>query len=320
MIGLDIGFGDVKVAYLDGAEIKTFKFSNALRTKRSGSGTMEPDAFEYEYLGKSLIITPAPHHSNMPTTTIDYLMKYSPLLAYRALKGPEMKDVTVKDNRIAVGLPIGYFTDKYRQELISGLTRVIVNKDVVDSAVSVLPQAVGIQFDFRLDAKGRAAKGTEIDGVILDIGYNTVDVVIMEKGNAVGDESDMLPGMGITWAVQELQKVLKGEFPGYSTSDQICKEALLTRSLRHQGEMVDLSVKIDEIMENYIEHLKYEIESKWGKYINSSEKLILAGGGSYYLKANKHLLPESFQKVLHIPENPEFANARGYLKSLLYRG
>jgi hypothetical protein len=318
MIGMDIGFGDVKVAYLDGLEIKAFKFSNAIRLKQGSM--LDAEASEYEFLGKSFIVTPNAHVNNMPTTTIDYLMRYSPLLAYRALKGPEMKDAVIKGNKIAVGLPIGYFNEKYKTELVNGLTRVIVNKDVIDSAVSVLPQAVGILFDFRLNEKGRSIKGTDIDGVILDVGYNTVDVVIMEKGEAVGDESDMLPGAGITWAVQALQKVLKERWAGYNTSDQLCKEALLTRSIRFQGEVVDLSIKIDEIMENYIEHLKYLIDSKWGKYINSSEKLIVAGGGAYYLKANQHLLPESFQKVLHIPEAPEFSNARGYLKSLLIRG
>jgi len=317
MIGLDIGFGDVKVAYLDKGEVKTFKFSNAVRQKRSGGGAMEPGASEYEFNGKQLLITDQPHVDNMSTTSIEYLMKYSPLLAYRALKGPEMKGVVLKDNKISVGLPIGYYTKSYRQQLIDSLSRVIVNKDVLDLSVSVLPQAVGIQYDFQLDAKGGDVKGTEINAVILDIGYNTVDVVIMERGQSVGDESDMLPGFGITMAVQNLQKELKMRFPGFVTSDQVCKEALLSRALRWQGDTLDLSVTIDEIMENYIERLMYEIQGKWDKYIVGCDKLILAGGGSYYLSANANLMPEGFRKVLHVPENPEFANARGYLKSLI---
>ena len=75
----------------------------------------------------------------------------------------------------------------------------------------------------------------------------------------------------------------------------------------------DLSVLLRSALKNYTSWLRQEIQSRWDGFLKGADRMIVAGGGSYYLEGLKDLYPEGF---VHIPEKGEFSNARGFFKFL----
>jgi len=75
----------------------------------------------------------------------------------------------------------------------------------------------------------------------------------------------------------------------------------------------DLAELVRESAEKYMDWLIQEVRSKWTARIQRAEKVIIAGGGAYYLQEH---IPEEYQPLVHVPDRPEYANARGFLKAL----
>lgn len=53
-----------------------------------------------------------------------------------------------------------------------------MNGEAREFYVNVYPQAYGALADYRFDECGNAASGTAVSGLVLDIGFNTVDVLV----------------------------------------------------------------------------------------------------------------------------------------------
>jgi len=74
-----------------------------------------------------------------------------------------------------------------------------------------------------------------------------------------------------------------------------------------------LSEIIRKVVEDYADWLMSVVTSRWEDRVQRADRLILAGGGAYYLKP---YIPAKYRKVLFVPDEPEFSNARGFFKAL----
>jgi hypothetical protein len=186
-------------------------------------------------------------------------------------------------------------------QIITGLPPIykdkmsILNKQVAE----VLPQGLGIFFDV-FDKK----IGEEL--LIIDIGFNTVDYVVV-----VGDikkKGNTLEKQGVERMIELFRNKLPAEL---SYLKQFQFQRLLEVFERGyalvESEKVDLNGIKNKAIEEYNELLKTRLKDEIGNLLEEVEQVVIAGGGAYYLK--------NLRKAgVYVPENPEFSQARGYVK------
>lgn len=305
--GLDIGFGDVKVVTDDGRKMK---FPTAVTKAEEGIGDFAGNEEEYLFDGKKYILGDKALFRSYSTCNFEFLKKYSPLLAFKAVR--EMNGAGEDVPRIGVGLPINYFTEINKQLVTQALSKVMINGQFVEFLPTIFPQGVGVLLDYRLDDDGNEIPGTAVDGMVIDIGFNTVDVVAFAKGTAIKADSNMLEREGISKIAQNLAKTIQRETT-INLSEQEAKKVLLEGKMEIYATEKDFSQQIRDITDEYVEGLINHIQSKWEDRIQRSKVLIFAGGGAYLVRGS---VPERYRKLIRVPEDAEYANARGFLKAL----
>jgi len=312
-LGLDIGYGDVKAVYLHEGILTMLKFPTAIAYAEQGVGDISAftDNEEYEYRGRKYLVGKKALFGAFSTRSFEFMKRYLPLFLFRAVN--DIRERTGDAvTEIALGLPLSYYTDQNLKELIPILEKIEVNHVVLESMVRFYPQGLGVLADYRLSENGSVNRQTDQDMLIVDIGFNTVDVIAAERGRILKGESDTLERHGVSKISLTLAREVKSRMQ-IDLSEQESKDLLREGVIRVYGAERDLSELIRESAENYMDWLIQEIRSKWTARIQRVEKLIVAGGGAYYLKEH---VPEEYRSLIHIPDRPEYANARGFLKAL----
>lgn len=330
LFGIDVGFGDVKVAFSNSdQQQKVLKFPTAVATSNS-SIKLEGSERTYLYKGKNFILgREAVHHPNVLTTrNLDFLFGYSPLLIYRAMEMAAARyhmDVTKlmsAKKAICVGLPIKHYMEKREQMAdlletfeVSGLQFRFENN------IRVIAQGQGVLMDFIrcAELKHRKWYGRARTLTILDMGYNTIDVLCVDNGRPSGQFSGMLTGDGICRLVEWLRNDIQRHYDIGELSEQEIKKAIEDRYIISTGKRIDLTDLIDAKTAEYTEYLSSKLDGRFGDFMRRSERLIVAGGGAYYVKKafrDKYVESPDF---LYFAPNAEYANARGYLECLKVR-
>ena len=305
-LGIDIGFGDVKVVPVDG---DSFKFSTSIAPYVAGVDLGNDARIKtYKYNGEEFIVGDETASGNLGTRSKGFLQNYSALLIAKAI------DLYGSDvDEISIGLALNHYASnngQFRKELKRSLSAFYVNEKHYELTVHVYPQAVGILADFRIDENGEVRDETEIDGLVLDIGFNTVDVVTFKNGQAVSHDSGCFEGGGICNIITPLAQLVSTNHD-LDIQEQEAKKIFLEREICFFGKSKDYGLEIDRLTKRYVKELFVKIDGKWSGSVARAGKVIIAGGGSYYIK---DLLPENLTEICFIPELAEFSNARGFLK------
>jgi len=312
-LGLDIGYGDVKAVYRHEGVLEMLKFPTAIAYAERGVG--ELSAFtedeEYEYRGKKYLVGKEALFGAFSTRSFEFMKRYAPLFVFKAVKEIHGK-TTVPITDIAMGLPLSYYTDANMKELIQLLGRIEIGHTVLELNVRFYPQGLGVLADYRLSQSGGVNQQTDQDMLIIDIGFNTVDVIAVERGRIVKGESDTLERHGISKISLTIAKEIKSRMQ-LDLSEQESKDVLHHGKIRVYGAERDLSELVRESAEKYMDWLMQEVRSKWAARIQRAERVIIAGGGAYYLQGH---IPEEYRPIIYVPDRPEYANASGFLKAL----
>lgn len=301
-IGLDIGFGDVKVVTQD----VRLKFATAISFEREGVIELgERQGIEFE--GQQYLVgEKALREEPFGTRSIDFLIRYAPLLTYEALRRLDL--IESGEITVAVGLPVSYFTPENREKLSQRLSGFFVDQKTITLNVFVYPQGVGVYNDYRY-----SPDFTETTSAfVLDLGFNTVDMVSIRDGAPYRGDSGMLDHAGISRILDEVRDKVQKRFNIDLGLHQV-KEIFLANKINVFGREEDLSTTIREIQYRYIQKLMALLEDRYGQRFAHYALLILAGGGAYYLRDN---MPPKYRHLIYTPENPEYSNARGFLKML----
>lgn len=312
-LGLDVGYGDVKAVYQHEGVLKMLKFPTAIAYAERGVGELSAFAKdeEYEYQGKKYLVGKEALFGAFSTRSFEFMKRYSPLFVFKAVKKIHRKTgAAVTD--IAMGLPLSYYTDTNIKELVPLLGRIEVGHTVLELNVRFYPQGLGVLADYRLSQTGEVNRQTDRDMLIIDIGFNTVDVIAVERGRIVKGESDTLERHGVSKISLALAKEIKARMQ-LDLSEQESKDVLRRGKIRVYGAERDLSELVRESAEKYMDWLIQELRSKWAARIQRTDKVIIAGGGAYYLQEH---IPEEYRPLIYVPDRPEYANASGFLKAL----
>jgi len=147
------------------------------------------------------------------------------------------------------------------------------------SSFRFVPQGVGIWLD----------AGAPKNAVIIDIGFNTVDVLIAQDGKIIRELCFSLKECGL---VSFLERVARDD------------PFLINRKLEENDPYLTKLAK-----EHYWEWLERQLSarSEWRRInLNPNLKLIIGGGGA-------HFLPDDFNKG-YITREPELSNVKGIAK------
>jgi len=286
VLGIDIGFGSVKV-YSDNLE---YKFPTAI------AYMPDDEVMEVEKVnvgGRYFIIG----------RDVKYAASFK-------VEIPSVRDLVRWS-----GVFLKYVIDKFGNfnVIVSGLPpnaksyvsefETVLRSVSSDAKIEILPQGLGILYDV-------VEKEPLLnEAMIVDIGYNTVDCLVVEKVEDVWKKKRgiTIEGYGVMKAVSLMREIFPSEmsfFKNWSLSRLM--ETFETGFSVVDGEKIDLSGYKSEAIRRYEEVLIARLRSELGNDFRDVGSVVFAGGGAYYV-SEKH-----FGKKVIIPEKPEFSQARGY--------
>ncbi|HIP44354.1 MAG TPA: hypothetical protein EYG93_03340 [Sulfurospirillum arcachonense] len=108
----------------------------------------------------------------------------------------------------------------------------------------------------------------------------------------------------------ELQTKIKKTLNADIT-EQMAKNTFKNGYLMHYGEKIDFSDEIEDVKADYIDFILDEMESQRSDLLQIASKIIISGGGAYFVENAKNL-PKNF---VFSKKPYEFSNVRGYYAS-----
>ncbi|EAK3353138.1 ParM/StbA family protein [Campylobacter upsaliensis] len=295
-IAIDIGYGDTKVAV--GKEV--FKFASAISKQKEAQSEYFEGKNEgvYDFLGKKYFVGDNALFEAVSTRGFDFLVKYSPLLVYHAIKKANL-DLS-KDIHIFTGLSIVNWGEKER--FLESLKSIKVDNDILSPKITLMAQGQGVFCDYEKEKEGLVC--------VVDIGYNTFDFLVFDNGNPRQDLS-FATKKGANVIITELQNIIKKRY-SLDISEQSSKDIFQNGFIEIYGEKIDLSDSIDDLKEEYSEFIINELRNQREDIVKTAKRVIFSGGGAYFLDNVKSL--KNVKNVDFSDKPYEYANVKGYLK------
>ena len=301
MVGLDLGFGYTKVA-VKGQSARLIKVPSVFKKLRDGYTEISEFV---EYAGERWVVGErAMEYPGVSPTllSVQDLIRYAPVFLLYLTQHKGLNGI----KKVATGLP-PEFLRPYAQELKE---RIASTLGISSDDVGVFPQGVGIL----IDVFNKVSSLSRV--LVVDIGFNTLDIVYATRrsgGSFKVDFSRTYSESGILFLAQKLRDALGREVPiiknmGAQEMLRVVEEGKLNIS----GRVYDLTDYVINLKQEYVEEVKWKLQELKDVLI-VSEALVLGGGGAYYIK------PQDFADVhshVILPQDPEYAQARGYYKLL----
>jgi plasmid segregation protein ParM len=298
-IAIDVGYSSVKIIYNN----KIFKFPSAV----SYAGTSSLDYGEnkyYEFENEKYTVGNA-HSNSFVTTDYKFLNKYAPLVIYHALLLLGI-DPGEKGIEISTGLAISDWSK--RQEFADRISNFEVNgKKVQLNVKSIIPQGAGVYYDMLKDIPD--IKNQNV--FVCDIGFNTINVLHFQDNKPIREKASAHVGAGVSTIVREFTKFLELQYNMPFSESEALKIYMKKRFMFNGVEQEAVVRKIDELKQQFVKQLFQSVLTEHKKLLATSDLVIIAGGGTYFL--NNTVFPPN---VKFTNDPYEFSNVRGYAQFL----
>jgi plasmid segregation protein ParM len=180
----------------------------------------------------------------------------------------------------------------------------------------VIPQGAGAYFDHLLTMTVLQPQ-TPPDGAvaIIDIGYLTVDFVMIEDGELVTSATGSLRG-GMAAVYRRCAETLAQRYP-LVAEERVVEQVLRDGVVHHMGERcpVDRSL-VRNVFLAFAERILARAQSLWSSKGNTIKLVLLCGGGAPVVET---MLRQRWPHVQML-KDPARANVRGYLKVAMQIG
>jgi hypothetical protein len=257
-------------------------------------------SLSYDFEGKHYLIGDGSvSEDSFSTTDFKIKLKFEPLFIKFFRDKLEISDDVVCD----VVLSLALVDWNNRQELIDRCSEFTVNDVVIKNNVKCIPQGIGSYADFKVN------KNSSIDPsstFLIDIGYNTINAIYIEEGKVVPTKSKGYPNHGVSSVIKKFTNYLESTY-SLPFSEQEAIKIFISNKFIYQGKVMDdVTDKISEYKSQFISTLFNSILVADKKLLSTSEKVVLSGGGTYFLKDTQ--FPEN---VILVDEPYEFSNCKG---------
>jgi plasmid segregation protein ParM len=324
-LGIDVGFGNVKAE----SETKKFDFPSVIgefspvKFSSGMEATEDPTTslvIEYNskkwFVGQSALKQSVPHNTIEQTRTVT---EEGQVLLLSALGLLADKSSIVN---LVVGLPVNHYSD-LKENYIAQIRgthnfnyltltgEVKDRKSITVRNSKVLPQPFGTIFDVALDDKGGLRDKKMVTGKIgvVDIGYNTLDLLRADGLQYINRRSTSFSEMGMFAAYRELAALLYHDFKVEISPEKL--EPIVQRGfLSYCGRIQPIESHKQEAFRAAAEAIISKIKSIWPDSWEL-DKIIFTGGGAIHLG---DYLVEKYLEQSMVSDDPLYSNVNGYRK------
>lgn len=227
---------------------------------------------------------------------------------------------------ICVGLPMSYYMEKkdeLKETLNSLHARVQIAgysgiKEIKCNSITVFPQGAGAYYAAMWDVNGKLKDqninlATSSVGIV-DIGYRTVDYLVMGKGRKgitmMENLSGSLEDDGMNVAFQEIERHISEKLKRNIGLIEIEKALMwFGGKLEYKREEYNLIPYEEGAYRDRAEQIASKLKIKWGIEGELLSAIIITGGGG---EALYPALKASFEQA-QLQDNASYANCEGYL-------
>ncbi len=297
-IAIDLGYSSSKVAYLD--KVAKFPTSICFATDL-GIEYGDENVYEFEgeryYVGKDAVGS-----ESFSTTDYKFLFKFAPLLIFHILSKFEKADL---DEPIVVKSGLAIVDWPKKDEFIERISNIEVNGQHVEIIPQLIPQGAGCAVDWTYYNNDSEYPDRL---VVLDIGYNTINLLGFTDGKPVKRDMKSYPGHGVSSIIKPFTGFMENKF-SVTFSEQESIQTFIKGEFKYNGEIqTDVSTKIVELKKQFIQKMFQSVLRDDRKLMSMADTVLIAGGGAYLLQD----IP--FPPNVTFVDAPfEFSNARGYL-------
>lgn len=230
----------------------------------------------YEFEGEKYVIGEAANEEAFATTDYSFLQKIAPVVAYHVIKKLGLSGPI----ELRTGLSL---TDwNHKDEFVERLRNITVNGETIET----YPRVVGPQGDGAYTTYLIENNLTEHPRsmVIIEIGYRTINFLLYENGVPQQNKCQGFPGHGVVSIINPFRKYLESKYK-MPFSEQEALKIFTTGSLTLGGVTQDeIPLKIAELKNQFVQKLMKSILVSEKKTLMFAEKVLIAGGGVYFLR------------------------------------
>lgn len=329
VVAVDDGFAETKVVCLNPAAKVQISIPSSARSgdqgmaaALSGKGVVHPcyitEGIQYT-VGDNLHNAESARFDGYPYSGMNRAIIHH-ALRVAATKAPMLMRCGLV---VATGLPLfSYYADgkanktvvdKKMMSLLLPVSSVDGSKVADIQAHKVFPEGLAAWVDYAIDDNMQSRPGTsEMTVGVIDIGGRTTDIAVMLPGQCIDHARTTSVEVGVQDVAAIMETKLNDRFSREHgqrivlTRKQISES--LSGELRVFGKPVNVSQELKAAIAETIERLKREI-NKHLVGAASMDKILLVGGGAHLFADIANLFPN-----IEIPDEPAFANARGFAK------
>lgn len=307
LYAIDTGYGWTKYCYADVVNgtlaVKTGKFPTAFATLNDAV-RLDDHVPHHVHNGLRVLCGEDAVRSSSGFTVrdVESMLRYLPVVVAEVLRRTQVRGG--EDVELALGLPPGDFR-VFRDRVRDAVREVVVlGQGVVrPTRVEVYPQGAVAKVEVDMD-------GGFQNGLLVDVGHNTTDVIAVVDGRVLPNDVMTLSGGG-------LAKVT-GEFAGFArftygitfATPQEAYDFMRRGHFFNFGQRVEFNGEVSRIVRGYTEWLLAKIRDRWEERLRMAEAMVLFGGGAQLLV---DYAPEQLRGMIRVLPEPEFTNARGYM-------
>jgi hypothetical protein len=307
VLGIDIGFGDVKVTVgtSEGQVEKQFKFTSTIGITKRNEYVQDSRIYDFKehsyYVGENALHLPS--ENLIDITDYKNLEYYAPLFLYHAIKMIGFKpDIIVSGLSKAQIQNSGHFKEGLQSFEVSG-------EPFTFGEVYILPQGAGSKLCIDKFGNNFPNEQTEFTGttsfVGCDIGFNTLDMFLVTDGKTSPNLFEGIEREGVMKIATLVAKKVK-ELHGRSITLHEAKDIIDTGIYKLRGTKHEFKDYVDEVKKAYLKELLALIEGKYGKILDKCDFISLSGGGSTIFKSTD-------DGFIRVPKNKhEFYNSIGF--------
>jgi len=350
LAGFDPGNNAHKFARVQGGEITTYVLPATVgldnHSRKEGlslGGLFRParraarQPFRVVFAGMEYLVGPNVDLYTKPIDQLDLQQRYTQSDEVRAAfyaGAYQLLNGGPHHMALAMALPVTLLADRNEANRLEAAIRTwlvgehIFSVDgvetvlVVSQVVAKIPQPVATWFNWGMNTAGEWTKGRAAmvaPTLIIDQGFNTLDVVVIENGRI----SDRVSGgdtLGMSRAAEELIETVKGQH-GVTLelyrANELIKELINGHKaeIYVYGELVDIT----PVAKSCVRSLEAEVSNYFTRLLGkmrTAYQVLLTGGGAL---AMRETLLRQFPEATVMPE-PVLSNARGLAKAAVRPG
>ena len=318
-VGVDDGYRETKIAWMENGTLRTLKIPSQVQVGAFGVSDLDGTLSGYETEEETYSVGDfregeETRFSGYPTSPLVRVLVHHALV----LAGFSGKDVT-----IATGLPPrdAFLPDgRKNADLIARKIErfaapVSLRSGGEPARVAehrVCTQGIGALIDFLFD--GRELRTLSGPVGVVDIGGRTTDVAVVmngENGLMIDHRRSGSENAGVLDILDDLSRLIRTKERIDKISLSALERALATGTIRLSGVDREVSDLVIAARKRTSERVSRFAEVLLGDAVDL-ETILFAGGGALALPD----LLEGYPQAATVPD-PQYANARGFLKSLL---